>query len=114
MRKLPAVATAATLATAITVTSATSLAASTVNVGDNYFVRGLRRPHGLGEEEHEGHLQVRRPQPPHRQGEEGADEVHGAPEVHGTYRTPKLKAGTYTIVCPIHGGSDQKMKLKVE
>jgi plastocyanin len=31
----------------------------------------------------------------------------------GTYTKRVRKAGTYTIVCTIHGGGDQKMKLVV-
>ena len=31
----------------------------------------------------------------------------------GTYSKTVTKAGTYTIVCTVHGASDQRMKLVV-
>jgi len=31
----------------------------------------------------------------------------------GTYRKKMRKRGTYTIICTVHGGKDQKMKLVV-
>ena len=32
----------------------------------------------------------------------------------GTYTKKMRKRGTYTIICTVHGGGDQKMKLIVE
>jgi plastocyanin len=31
----------------------------------------------------------------------------------GTYTKKMRRSGTYTIICTVHGGKDQKMKLVV-
>jgi plastocyanin len=114
MRKLPAAAVTTVAAAAIAAGAATSLAASSVSVGDNYFVRSSGVPTVnakknarltftfVGRATHQ--VKVTK----------GPKKFSSSPKSTGTYRSPKLKGGTYTIICAIHGGTDQSMKLKVK
>ena len=43
----------------------------------------------------------------------GPSKFGSDPQTGGSYTKKMKKKGTYTIICTIHGGSDQKMKLVV-
>jgi plastocyanin len=94
--------------------AASAPSATRVRVGDNYFVR----PSGVptvtvskgtkvrwvfrGDSVHD----VKVASGPARF---GSDRM-----MSGSYVKEMRKRGTYTIVCTVHGGSDQKMKLVVK
>lgn len=107
------------LLTVLAVLLAGSLAASafaatrSVRVGDNWFERSRAVPtvtvrrgdtvtwRWVGSAPH--NVVVRR----------GPERFASKVKTSGTYRRRVTKAGTYTIVCTIHGASDQSMKLRV-
>ena len=113
MRKLIvlAVLLAAAVASAVLATSAPS--ATRVKIGDNYFVRSSGVPTVTvakgsrvkwvwsGRRMH--NVRVIR----------GPVRFASPTQKTGTYVKRVRRAGTYTIICTIHGGSDQKMKLVV-
>lgn len=88
-------------------------ASRSVRVGDNWFERARGVPtvtvrrgdtvtwRWAGSAPH--NVVVRR----------GPERFSSKVKTSGTYRRRVTKAGTYTIVCTIHGGSDQSMKLRV-
>jgi plastocyanin len=113
LRKLlvPLVLALAAVALAVFASSATS--ATRVKIGDNYFVR----PSGVptvtvskgtrvkwvwtGRSLH--NVKVVK----------GPVKFGSTAQTSGTYVKRVRRAGTYTIICSIHGGADQKMKLVV-
>jgi plastocyanin len=103
------------IATLIAGLAATALAAQrTVRVGDNWFVRPSGVPtvtvdrgdtvvwRFIGRRRH--NVTVTR----------GPVRFHSPTKRSGTYRRQLNRRGTYVIVCTIHGGRDQKMRLVVE
>jgi plastocyanin len=106
-------ATAAAIA-ACAVIAAVSGAASTVNVGDNYFVRKSGVPtvsatrgsrvtfRFIGRRPHTASVKT------------GPSRFSSPQRTSGSYRTPALRKGTYVIYCKIHGQADQSMKLTVK
>ncbi len=106
---LPALAAAG----AATIAIAPADSATRVRIGDNYFVR----PSGVptvtvsrgttvkwvwtGRSVH--NLKVTR----------GPVKFGSTPRSSGTFRKTMRRSGTYTIICTIHGGKDQKMRLIV-
>ena len=111
MRKLLVLVFVAAGLTALFAGSATS--ATRVKVGDNYFVR----PSGVptvtvskgtrvkwvwtGDSRH--NVKVVR----------GPVKFGSSTMSSGTYAKRLRRRGTYTIICTVHGGDDQKMKLVV-
>jgi plastocyanin len=103
------------IATLIAGLATTALAARrTVRVGDNWFVRPSGVPtvtvdrgdtvvwRFTGRRRH--NVTVRR----------GPVRFHSRMKRSGTYRRQVTRRGTYVIVCTIHGGRDQKMRLIVD
>ena len=97
------------------VLAATALAATkTVKVGDNWFVRASGTPTvtvkkgdtvkwtWVGESAH--NVVVTK----------GPVKFTSPLKTSGTYKKRLTRRGTYTIVCTIHGKSDQAMKLVVK
>ena len=98
---------------AATIAIAPADSATRIRVGDNYFVR----PSGVptvtvskgatvkwvftGRSFHNVHVV------------KGPAKFASASKSSGTFRKRVRKAGTYTIICTIHGGKDQKMRLIV-
>ena len=98
---------------AATIAIAPADSATRIRVGDNYFVR----PSGVptvtvskgsvvkwvfsGRSFHNVHVV------------KGPVKFASASKSSGTFRKRVRKAGTYTIICTIHGGKDQKMRLIV-
>ena len=113
MRKLLVLSVLAAVAVLSAVFATTAPSATRVNVGDNYFVR----PSGVptvtvskgtkvrwvwtGNDLH--NVKVKR----------GPATFSSPSKKDGSYSKTMRKRGTYTIVCSIHGGGDQKMKLVV-
>ena len=96
-------------------TSATRAAAAVrVKVGDNYFVR----PRGVPKVTVAKGTKVRwvwtGKRPHNVQVIRGPSRFASTTMTDGSYAKRLRKRGTYTIVCIIHGGDDQKMKLTVE
>lgn len=107
---LPALAAAG----AATLAVAPADSATRVKIGDNYFVR----PSGVptvtvskgttvkwvwtGESLHNVHVT------------KGPVKFASSSKRSGTFRKTMKRRGTYTIICTIHTGADQKMKLVVK
>jgi plastocyanin len=87
--------------------------ASSVKIGDNYFVRASGVPtvtvsartrvtwRWTGESAHD--VQV----------SSGPVKFHSKVQVKGTYSRLMTRRGTYKIYCDIHGAKDQSMVLRV-
>ena len=111
MRKLllvPAL-TAAAFATAVT----PALSAREITVGDNYFVR----PSGVPVVTVSKGTKVKwvwKKRTLHNvKATKGPVKFGSSSQAGGSYSKKMKRKGTYTIICTIHGGSDQKMKLVV-
>ena len=112
MRTALASLTILALATCIQVAT-THAAGRTVKVGDNWFVRARGVPtvtvqrratvtwKWIGKRPH--NLRVTR----------GPVRFSSPTKARGTYRKKLARAGTYVIICDIHGARDQKMRLVV-
>lgn len=112
MRKLLVLIAAVSLLAAAVSTA--FAATKTVKVGDNYFVRSSGVPtvtvsrnttvvwSWVGRSSHN----VR--------AIKGPVKFTSPTKTSGTYRKKMTRRGTYTLVCDIHGRSDQSMKLVVK
>jgi plastocyanin len=113
MRRAAALAAAAAVTFATLAAPATTATLRSVKVGDNYFVRdGAARTVTVarntrmkwlwrGDAPH--NVTVRR----------GPVTFHSKTMRTGSYSKLMRRAGTYKIVCTIHGASDQSMTLRV-
>lgn len=111
--RLLALSAAATTAVAAAVAVPAIAATKTVNVGDNYFVRSSGVPT----------VTVKKGDTvkwkwvgdaPHNVTVTGGPARFSSPtKTSGTFSKKVTKKGLYTIVCTIHGGADQSMKLRV-
>ena len=109
-----AVATAAVAVPAMSAPTATKAATRSVKIGDNYFVRPTGVPTVTirkgsrvkwiwkGKRTH--NVQVSR----------GPHKFASPIKKRGTYTKKFNSRGVYTIICSIHGASDQSMKLIVK
>jgi len=98
----------------LAVFAASAPSATRVKVGDNYFVRASGVPtvtvsrgtkvtwYWTGERPHNVKVVS------------GPTRFGSSTMASGTYSKRVRQRGTYTIVCKVHGGSDQKMKLVVK
>jgi plastocyanin len=105
---------AVAVASAAFATSAPSASAKRVKVGDNWFVRASGVPTvtvskgtkvrwvWTGDNPH--NVKVKR----------GPDKFKSPSKTGGRWSKVVRERGTYTIVCTVHGGKDQKMKLVVQ
>ena len=113
MRKPIALFVLAAAAAVPAVLASSAPSATRVNVGDNYFVRSSGVPTvtvskgtrvrwvWVGNDLH--NVKVK----------SGPARFTSPSKSSGSYSKRMRKRGTYTIVCAIHGGRDQKMKLVV-
>jgi plastocyanin len=113
MKRAAALAATAAMACATLAAPATTATLRNVKVGDNYFVRdGAARTVTVsrntrvkwlwrGDAPH--NVTVRR----------GPVRFHSKTMRTGSYSKLMRRAGTYRIVCTIHGASDQSMTLRV-
>ena len=92
----------------------TSGAASSVNVGDNYFVR----PSGVPTVSAKAGTRVTFKfigRKPHTATVRSGPAKFSSPRrSSGSYKTPVLRKGTYVLYCKVHGQADQSMKLSVK
>jgi plastocyanin len=114
VRKLLFLAVVVAAAGLMAVLSAAAPSATRVNIGDNYFVR----PSGVPTVTVSKGTRVRwvwTGERPHNvKVVSGPVRFGSTTMTSGTYTKRVRRRGTYTIVCKVHGGSDQKMKLVVE
>jgi plastocyanin len=112
MRKLLVLALSACALAALTATA--FAATKSVKVGDNYYVR----PSGVPKVTVSKGTTVKwrfTGQSPHSVTvSKGPVKFNSGVRSSGTFRKKLTKRGTYTIICTIHGASDQKMKLVVK
>ena len=113
MRKLLVLIVLAAVAVVSAAFATSAPSATRVNVGDNYFVRSSGVPTvtvskgtkvrwvWVGNDLH--NVKVR----------SGPARFTSPSKTSGSFTKRMRKRGTYTIVCSIHGGGDQKMKLVV-
>jgi plastocyanin len=111
MRKL-FIAVAATVI--LTALAASALAARrTVRVGDNYFVRARGVPTVTVNRGDRVTWRFAGGDPHNVHAIRGPARFRSPPRQAGMYVRRMARRGTYTIICDIHGGRDQKMKLVV-
>ena len=111
MRKLIVIAIATG---ALAMLAAGAMAATSVKVGDDYYVR----PSGVPTVNVKKGATVRwrfvGDSPHSVTVSKGPAKFNSGLRDSGTYSKKLRKRGTYTIYCTIHGASDQKMKLIVK
>jgi plastocyanin len=103
---------AALSAGATSASSATS--AVRVKVGDNYFVRARGVPKLTVAKGTKVRWVWTGKRPHNVQAIRGPSRFGSTTMTDGSYTKRLRKRGTYTIICTIHSGDDQKMKLVVE
>ena len=114
MRKLLALSVLAAVAAVPALYAGSATSATRVNVGDNYFVR----PSGVPKVTVSKGTKVRwvwtGDNPHNVKVASGPAKFGSSTMSSGRYSKTVRKRGTYTIVCTVHGASDQKMKLVVK
>jgi len=111
VRKLLLVPAIATAALAVGVPAANS--ARDVKIGDNYFVRASGVPTVTVSKGTTVRWVWRGKSLHNVKVAKGPVRFGSSSKKTGTYSHKMTRKGTYTIICTIHGGSDQKMKLVV-
>jgi plastocyanin len=113
LRKLLALAVLVLAGGLLALFAASAPSATRVKIGDNYFVRSSGVPTVTVSEGTRVKWVWR------------GDNIHNVKVVKGpvkfgsstmktgTYTKKMRRSGTYTIICTVHGGKDQKMKLVV-
>jgi plastocyanin len=113
VRKLLALSVLAAVAVLAAVFATSAPSATRVNVGDNYFVR----PSGVPTVTVSKGTKVRwvwtGDNPHNVKVTRGPASFSSPTKTSGRFTKRMRKRGTYTIVCAVHGGGDQKMKLVV-
>ena len=110
-RKLMLVPAIATAALAVGVPAANS--AREVKVGDNYFVRASGVPTVTVSKGTTVKWVWKGKSPHNVKVTKGPVKFGSSSMTRGSYSRKMKQKGTYTIVCTVHGASDQKMKLVV-
>ena len=107
--------TAAFSASATSATSVTSASSAVrVKIGDNYFVRARGVPRVTVAKGGRVRWVWTGKRPHNVQAIRGPSRFGSTTMTDGSYTKRLRKRGTYTIICTIHSGDDQKMKLVVE
>jgi plastocyanin len=114
MRNRTALLTTAAAATVCGVLAAGSQGASTVNVGDNYFVRPSGVPTVSAVKGAKVTFKFIGRKPHTVSVKSGPSKFSSPRRSSGSYKTPALRKGTYVLYCKVHGQSDQSMKLAVK
>ncbi len=114
MRTPLALLTAAASIGGLGAVAATTQGASTVNVGDNYYVR----PSGVPTVSAKTGARITFKfigRKPHTVSVKSGPSKFSSPRrSSGSYRSPALRKGTYVLYCKVHGQRDQSMKLSVK
>jgi plastocyanin len=113
MRTRTALLTTAAAIAACGVVAAVSQGASTVNVGDNYFVRPSGVPTVSAAKGSRVTFKFIGRRPHTVTVKSGPSKFSSTRRSSGSYKTPALRKGTYVLYCKVHGQSDQSMKLSV-
>lgn len=87
--------------------------ARTVKVGDNYFVRPAGVPTVHAGTGHRVRWRWAGRNPHNVKVLKGPLKFKSRIMSGGRYTSPKLRRGSYLIICEVHGRADQSMKLKV-
>ncbi len=90
-----------------------AVAATTVTVGDNYFIRDGGVPSVKVAKGTKVKWVWRGKSLHNVKVTKGPAKFGSASQKSGSFAKRVRKAGTYTIVCTVHGASDQSMKLVV-
>jgi plastocyanin len=98
----------------LSVLSATAFAATRVKVGDNYFVRPTGVPTVTVDKGTRVKWVWKGMNTHNVRSVSGPARVRSESMTSGAYSKRMRERGSYTIICTIHGGSDQKMKLVVK
>lgn len=93
--------------------STTHAASRTVKVGDNWFVRARGVPTVTVQRRDSVSWKWVGRQPHNLRVTRGPVRFSSPTKNRGTYRKKLVRAGTYVIICDIHGARDQKMRLVV-
>ena len=114
MRKLLVLLVLVAAGGVMAVFSAVAPSATRVKVGDNFFVRSSGVP-TVTVSKGERVKWVWRGRAPHNVKAVAGPARFGSPTMtDGSYTKKLRKRGTYTIICSVHGGDVQKMKLVVK
>jgi plastocyanin len=99
----------------LSATTATALAATrTVAVGDNWYVKASPNNPTVSVKRGDTVVWRFRGQAPHNVAvTKGPARFRSPIKRSGTYSKRVTRAGTYTIICTIHGAADQRMTLRV-
>jgi plastocyanin len=84
-----------------------------ITVGDNFFVRERGTPTVTVRRGDTVAFRFRGDSPHNVVVTRGPRRFRSPVRVSGTYRRSMATAGSYTIVCTIHGAADQRMTLRV-
>ena len=114
MRKLLALAAVVLAGALLAAFAASAPSATRVKIGDNYFVRSSGVPTvTVSKGTRVKWVWVGRV--PHNvKAVAGPARFGSSTMTDGSYVKRLRKRGTYTIICTVHGGADQKMKLVVK
>ncbi len=114
MRTPLALLTAAASIAGLGAVAATTQGASTVNVGDNYFVRASGVPTVSATKGSRVTFKFIGRKPHTVTVKTGPSKFSSPQRRSGSYRSPALRKGTYVLYCKVHGQRDQSMKLAVK
>jgi plastocyanin len=102
------------IAAVLGILAATAFGATkSVTVGDNYFVRKSGVPTVTVRKGDTVVWRFRGDAPHNVSVTRGPSKFRSSTRSSGTYRKKVTRRGTYTIICTVHGASDQSMKLRV-
>ena len=96
------------------VLASAAMAARSIKVGDDYYVRPSGVPTVTVSKGTTVKWNFRGSNPHSVTVSKGPAKFNSGVKSSGSYKKKMTKRGTYTIYCTVHGASDQKMKLKVK
>jgi plastocyanin len=113
VRKLLVLAVLVLAGALLAVFSPSAPSATRVKVGDNFFVRASGVPTVTVSKGTRVRWVWTGDNPHNVKVTKGPAKFASPTKTSGSYSRKMRQRGTYTIVCQVHGGSDQKMKLVV-
>ena len=96
------------------VLASVAMAARSVKVGDDYYVRSSGVPTVTVTKGTTVTWRFKGSNPHSVTVSKGPRKFDSGVRTGGSYKRKLTRTGTYTIYCTVHGASDQKMKLVVE